>query len=124
MIENHFAELLLRYPGAEMQRLPSGAHLVTVPGFPVEPGWSGDRTTLRFVVPTGYPFANPDCFYADPTFRLANGAMPQASAENDIPETQTKGLWFSWHLTGPWNPNSDNLLSWIATCAQRFKAPQ
>ena len=124
MIESHFSDVRQKYPGAELAALPSGAHLVTLPGFPVAPGWTAAQTTVRFIVPPGYPFANPDCFFADAGLRLSNGGMPQASALNVIPETQTEALWFSWHLTSPWNPNVDNLMSWIATCAQRFKAAQ
>ena len=83
--------------------------------FRVGTGSNQGQTTIRFIAPVGYPYANPDCFWADQSLRLASGGMPQASNITTIPETNITGVWFSWHLTKPWNPNSDTLLNWLAT---------
>jgi len=122
---SQFDDLKARYGGATRQPLPSGAALISVPEFPVAPGWTADRTTLRFIEPNGYPLANPDCFWVDPGLRLANGAMPQNANIAPIPETNIGSmLWFSWHIALPWNPNRDTLLSWLACIGNRFRKLQ
>ena len=111
-----------QFPGASAARLPSGAYLVTVPDFPVCAGWTLSRTTVWFIVPVGYPYANPDCFWVDKGLQLATGAMPQNSNITVVPETNITGIWFSWHLAHPWNPNTDTLLTWTAVISNRLRA--
>ncbi len=114
-----------RFGAVELRRLRSGTTLVTVPGVPLPPGWSAPRAQVRFLVPSAYPFAALDCFWADNSLRLASGAIPQsAAADNVIPETSEPGLWFSWHLTGPWDANRDTLSSWMNTILDRFRRLQ
>lgn len=74
------------------------------------------------MAPAGYPFAKPDCFWAAGELRLENGNLPQSANVNTIPETAEAGLWFSWHLTHPWDPNRDDLLTWLASIAERFRS--
>lgn len=107
-----------------MTALPGGAALIRVPVFPVAPGWNRRQTEVSFLAPAGYPYANPDCFWADADLRLESGALPQASNVTPIPETPHVGLWFSWHLTQAWNPNRDCLLTWLAAIAERFRKAQ
>jgi hypothetical protein len=121
-VEAQLCALQARHAGASATRLPSGAHLVTVPHYPVPPGWNQAQTTIGFIAPVGYPYAKLDCFWADPGLRLATGAMPLASNSNPIPETALNSLWFSWHLEQPWNPNADNLLTWLAAIGERLRA--
>jgi len=122
MLNGQLDTLKERFPEANAASLPSGATLISVPDVSVPLGWSARKTTVRFLAPTGYPYAAPDCFWADCELRLATGAMPVSSAVNPIPETSLSGLWFSWHLTHPWNPNIDNLLTWMATVEMRFRS--
>jgi hypothetical protein len=122
VINGQLTDIRARFPEATVCQLPSGAALVTVPDFEIAPGWSARRTTVRFLAPVGYPYAAPDCFWADAELRLANGTMPQNSAINPIPETSLQGLWFSWHLQKPWNPNVDCFLTWLATIDARFRS--
>jgi hypothetical protein len=124
MIESQLDAVRKRYPEAAVTPLPGGASLVTVPQFEVAPGWNAPRTTVRFMAPAGYPYAAPDCFWADETLRLENGQVPKNAAVNPIPDTSIRGLWFSWHLTQGWNPNVDSLLTWLASIASRFRAAQ
>lgn len=77
-------------------------------------------TAVRLIVPLGYPMARPDCFWADASLRLAGGGMPQNSAPTPVPETAEPALWFSWHLTQPWDPARDNLLTWLAVIVGRL----
>jgi Prokaryotic E2 family E len=107
------------------EKLPSGTTLVTISAVPLPPGWTKATTSIRFLVPAGYPFAALDCFWADPDLTLAGGRIPQnAAANNSIPEKGEQGMWFSWHLAQPWNPNRDSLSSWMNTVADRLRRLQ
>lgn len=110
-----------RFGDAQSQTMASGTTLVIVPSVPLPEGWSKASTTIRFLVPPGYPFAQLDCFWADADLRLAANALPQNSAPNVIPETTEQGLWFSWHLSGAWNPNRDTLSSWMNVVIDRMR---
>ncbi|CAO3405462.1 E2/UBC family protein [Azospirillum palustre] len=114
-------QLRERFGDVQSRSMASGTTLVTVPDVRLPEGWSKASTTIRFLVPPGYPFAQLDCFWADAELRLANGATPQNSAQNAIPETTEQGLWFSWHLTCPWNPNRDTLSTWMNVVTERMR---
>jgi hypothetical protein len=117
-------ELRQRYADVRTQPLTGGATLVTVGSVPLPAGWGKASTSIRFLVPAGYPFAAPDCFWADNDLLLEGGRMPcNASNHNTIPETAESGLWFSWHVQG-WNPNRDTLSSWMNTIADRLRRLQ
>jgi hypothetical protein len=120
----HFGQLKARYPDATKQVLPSGSSLIVIPRVPLPVGWNGPTTLVRFIEQAQYPFAAPDCFWADEELRLANGQNPQSSAAQVIPETQLNGLWFSWHVGDRWNPNTDNHLTWMGCIAERLRKPQ
>lgn len=114
-----------RYAVVEMTRLGSGTHLISVGGVPLPAGWTKRSSSVRFLVPAAYPFAALDCFWADNDLRLAGERLPQnAAADNIPPETSAPGLWFSWHLAQPWNPNRDTLSSWMNTINDRLRRPQ
>jgi hypothetical protein len=126
--QRHFEAVRRRYPDAQLEPLPSGAALFTIPDFKLPPGWSAISTCVRFIVPVGYPGPFPDCFWASSGLRLTNGQMPQATQDpHQIPETALHGLWFSWHVTDAhanWNPNRDDLNTWIGAIAERFRRAQ
>lgn len=125
LIDRQMEALSDRFPGASAQALPSGTRLVSVPTILLPPGWSAHATGIRFLIPTGYPFAALDCFWADDALRLSSGNVPQnAAPRNPIPETNQTGLWFSWHLASPWNANRDTLSSWMNVIADRLRRPQ
>lgn len=115
-------QLRERFGNVAVRLLPSGTTLVAVSDVPLPPGWSKEVTTIRFLVPSGYPYAALDCFWADPDLLLEGGRLPQnAAMGNAVPETGDTGLWFSWHLAQPWNPNRDTLSSWMNTIAERMR---
>ncbi|RJF90314.1 E2/UBC family protein [Sphingomonas cavernae] len=114
-------QLRERFGDVQSRPMASGTTLVAVRGVHLPEGWSKASTTIRFLIPPGYPFAQLDCFWADADLRLTGGAMPQSSAPNGIPETTEMGLWFSWHLTGAWNPNRDTLSSWMNVVIERMR---
>jgi len=122
--EVQIEDLRRRWPDVRTQDLPSGAILVTIGSISLPPGWSRVATSIRFLVPTGYPFAAPDCFWADNDLMLEGGRMPcNAGNNNIIPESAEPGLWFSWHVQA-WNPNRDTLSSWMNTIADRLRRLQ
>ncbi len=93
--------------------------LIEVPGLALPPGWSATTTNVWFVVPRGYPAAQPDCFWADAGLRLSSGALPQSSGPQTLPTTGCPALWFSWHL-GAWRPGHDGLVSYLRFISRRF----
>jgi hypothetical protein len=96
-----------------------------VPGVDIGPGWSQPQVTVLFLAPPGYPAAQPDCFWVEPTgLRLAGGGTPQNTNDsNPIPGDTAQGrktTWFSWHVQG-WNPNSDSLVTFFKVIMKRLK---
>lgn len=120
---SQFDKLRVRYPNAEIEELPSGAALVTLPDFPFPQGWSVNSSTVRFLVPVGYPGPRLDCFWTESGVRLANGAQPQNSQDpHPIPETPWSGLWFSWHTENEaWNPIKNTMSTWAGMIVTRME---
>ena len=56
-------QLRERFGEAHSSAMASGTTLVTVPGVRLPEGWSRSSTTIRFLVPPGYPFAQLDCLH-------------------------------------------------------------
>ena len=114
-------EILKGTPGYEHARLETsgGTTVVVLPDVALIAGWKRQSTTIRFVLPPGYPFGRPDCFYADADLRLADGRVPQAAQVQPLPGAGTPLLWFSWHPQG-WNPNRDSLVTYARVIRQRL----
>jgi hypothetical protein len=106
-----------------LQRLPDGSHLVIVPDVALPTGWSKPVVNVEFVAPVGYPLARPDCFWTDSDLRLCNGNVPKNTGGNPIPHIGPGHLWFSWHVAS-WNPNVDNLLTYLNVIKRRLQNPQ
>jgi hypothetical protein len=123
-VEQQFETLktLSKCEKAALKRLPSGAHLITIPDFKMPQGWNKDVVTIFFLTPPAYPAGQPDCFWlAPPSIRLANNGIPQNSNDtNPIPEVGDVGTWFSWHVQS-WNPNSDSLVTFFNVIMQRLR---
>lgn len=106
-----------------MTSMPNGGALLKIHGVPIT-GWNRPAADVLFVAPPGYPSAQPDCFWVEPSgFRLENGATPQASNDgNPIPgDSQPRSTtWFSWHLQR-WNPNQDSLVGYFHTIMDRLR---
>ncbi len=123
VLQQQYELLRERYPEAELRPLPDGSAAVVIPRFPLPSGWNQPHATVRFLTPVGYPMAKPDCFWTDATLRLANGAPPQSSNMNPMPGVPEPSLWFSWHVA-QWNPNRDNLLSYVRVIDSRLRPPR
>ncbi|MBS1722980.1 MAG: hypothetical protein JSS66_08520 [Armatimonadetes bacterium] len=120
-VERQIEDLRKAYgEGVASRQLPSGALLLTLPDVSLPPGWSKSRCAVKFIVPVGYPYSAPDCFWADRDLLLATGQVPQATNFQDIPEANEGGIWFSWHVQG-WNPNRSSLVSYAKVIENRFK---
>lgn len=117
-----FERLKRRYPGAQLEELGGGTALVAIADFALPAGWTQPSTTIRFLVPVGYPGPQPDCFWASSGLRLQGGGVPNASQDpNTIPGTNQSGLWFSWHVTTGWHPSRDDLSTYVSIIAKRFE---
>jgi Prokaryotic E2 family E len=106
--------------GVKDTTLPSGVVLVELEKVPLPPGWNQESTLVRFLIPVGYPFAAPDCFWTEKDLRIAPTKQPQATNFQPIPEANLPGMWFSWHVQG-WNPNRSNLVTYAKVIEQRLK---
>jgi hypothetical protein len=117
-LERELEEVRERLPAATMRQV-AGQWLVTVSDMPLPPGWNQRSVTVHFLVPAGYPHANPDSFYTDDDFRLANGSMPSnATLQAFLDVGQV--IWFSYHLQRAWKPGRDRLQTWVATIRGRL----
>lgn len=119
-IEVQFQNLKQYEPDASLTPLGDGSYLVLIPSIQLPSGWNKGTTRLLFIAPVGYPFARPDCFWTDQDLRLANGAAPQNSQLNPIPNFPGQYWWFSWHLAA-WSPNSDTLFTYLNVIKRRLQ---
>jgi hypothetical protein len=122
IIAQQLALLQQDCPGASATPLPSGAHLIEIPNVTTPSGWNQKVVRVLFLAPPGYPAAQPDCFWVEPTgIRLENGATPQNTSDSNlIPEVGQRGTWFSWHLQH-WNPNQSSLVTYFNVIMQRLR---
>lgn len=123
LIDNQLERLRERLGRAHCQEVPAG-WVIQIPTVGLPAGWNKSVTRVFFLLPQGYPFAKPDCFWTDPDLRLANGNIPQnAQLTNPLPGITESLLWFSWHVD-PWNPNRDDLVTWVTLIKQRLSKAQ
>jgi hypothetical protein len=123
-LQQQFEKLKSEYPTATCEALPSGAAVITIRDFPLPEGWSRPSTIMTFVAPVGYPLAKPDFFWTSPELRLRDGALPQAAVPMPMPESNGKSqLRFSWHMS-EWNPNRDNLVTFVRVIERRLQNSQ
>ena|SRR5579863_2340354 len=114
------AAVVESYPSAAIQETGDGTHIVSA-RLTLHAGWNAASTLVRFLVPIPFPAAQPDCFYADPGLRLANGAMPMNAGLQPLAGEQL--VWFSWHVAY-WNPARDSLLGYMRFIAERLRRAQ
>lgn len=119
-VDIHIQRLKSRRPSALVKEVEGSAILITVPEVELPLGWNKKSTAIHFFAPHGYPYAKPDCFWADEDLRLASGAIPQnTSTTNPMPGLGKPTIWFSWH-TEQWNASRDDLMTWLASINDRL----
>jgi len=122
-LQKQFETLKREYPTATCEALPSGAAVITIRDFPLPDGWSRPTIRVTFVAPVGYPLAKPDFFWTSPELRLRDGAMPHAAVPMLMHEANGEfQLRFSWHLN-EWNPNRDDLVTFLRVIDHRLQMP-
>lgn len=127
VIKRHFERLQKRRPDAQIEELPDGGAMISVSDVALPSGWLKTQTTIYFVVLNSYPEAAPDCFWAEPDLKLANGGNPRNSGSNNIPHHSFPVLWFSWHITDTqrnWTPSRDDMVTYLAVIEDRLKRPE
>ena len=125
-IAEQFADVARAFPGATLTPV-GNVYLVILPQVVLPPGWSQSVTHARFVVPDGFPYAPPDCFWADSNLRLVGGGVPKNTAIGNVVPGQPDGslLWFSWHVTpGTWIAGNCKLMTYVNIIRNRFEAPE
>jgi hypothetical protein len=122
-VEQQFQILKHSMPDAVIHAPGDGSNVITIPSLQLPVGWNKTHTQIVFIAPVGYPLARPDCFWTDVDLRLANGAVPQNTSANPIPNFPGQFWWFSWHLAS-WNPNNDNLLTYLNVIKRRLSDPK
>jgi hypothetical protein len=121
IFEEHFQSLAEAYPGSNYVPRPDGSRRIQVPGLRLPAtGWNMLGTTVYFLISSSYPMAQPDCFWTDPHLRLASGAIPQNTSVNNTHGGPENLLWFSWHASR-WDPNRDNLLTYVKVISRRLQ---
>ena len=120
LIDDQLRTLQDTYSSAICLPLPDGSSLVTVPEVKLPSGWSSPQATVKFLLPVGFPHAQPDCFWIEPHIRLASGAMPQRSNVQVIPGTTDNWVWFSWHAT-KWRANDDTISTYMKIIEARLR---
>jgi hypothetical protein len=109
-----------RFTTFELIHAGEGVDVIKFNGLVLPAGWSTPTTNVYFVVPSGYPIAKPDGFWTDPSLRLASGAPPTNIGKNQHPGVPEGLHWFSWHANS-WNPNRDNLVTYLGVIRKRFE---
>jgi Prokaryotic E2 family E len=120
LVADQFSALKGVYPEASADDRPEGSVWIAVPRIALPPGWNAQSTKVHFLTPVAYPQARPDCFYADSTLRLASGGMPTNANLQSPPFGGQQLVWFSWHVSH-WQPNTDDLLTYLDVIKQRLR---
>lgn len=109
-----------RFSRVEYTAVPNGTALIKLCDFILPQGWNTATTNVYFLVPVGYPQARPDTFWTEPGLKLASGGPPVSTGTNQPLGVPANLLWFSWHPAA-WNPNRDNLVTYVSMIRRRFE---
>lgn len=86
--------------------------------YKIPKGWNKTELQIRFLIPFGYPVAQPKSFWTNVDLRTEDNRHPMQS--NPRPDVLgNMGLWVAWKSEG-WNPNHDTLLTFSRVIRQRF----
>ncbi len=110
----------LREDGFVIEVIPQadGWSFLVFRRFLLPEGFNKTISDLLIKVPPAYPSAKLDMFWTDPDLTLANGGIPQGCSLECALGRQW--LRFSWH-TNNWNPNYDNLWTFVNFIKMRLR---
>ncbi len=123
LLDEQLEKLRETYPDASMEKRPDGPAVVVVPGIDLPGGWNCSTTTVFFLVPLGFPMAQPDCFWTEDSLRLSNGQIPKNAGVQMPPFGQSQKLWFSWHVAN-WSQSRDSLKTYLGVIKSRLARPE
>lgn len=107
------------FQGATISEQADGTALICLPDVDLPSGWTATTTTVWFVVPVGYPAAQPDCFWVAADLKLESGVVPASSGAQQLPGNPQPALWFSWHLAS-WRPAVDSISTYARFILRRL----
>lgn len=119
ILDKQFTALEEKYPDLTIEARADGTSLIKIPNYGLPIGWNKASSNIYFLVPNGYPVAKPDCFWTDVDLTLANGGTPLNASVNASHGGPEQLLWFSYHLSS-WDPNVDDLLTYVRVINQRL----
>lgn len=89
--------------------------------FSLGEGFNVSVSDLLIRAPRTYPDAGPDMFWVEEKVRLSTGVVPQ-SAESIEQHIGQRWRRFSWHWKNRrWNPNIDNMHSYLEFIRRRLR---
>ena len=108
-----------KFPNAEYitNFKPDYAGIISIPDFNLPKGWNLSKSDIHFDIPFCYPFCNPINFYVDKDLRLASGRLPVFI--NYLTFNNKKYLRFEYKVDA-WNPNHDDLLTYVWVIKSRL----
>lgn len=129
-IEDGVERIRTCYPQAHSEKGRYGYRLVFVPSVKLPDQYRENICTVLFVVPPGFPAAQPDHFFTDIEVRCNDLSFPHNTRESNgillseigFPQW-SHSMWWSWHLQ-MWNPNQSSLFTYMKVIEQRFLCPE
>ncbi|MGO7420966.1 multiubiquitin domain-containing protein [Rhizobium ruizarguesonis] len=96
-------------------RISDGHRCIIIRDFPVPDGYTAQSTTLALMVPSVYPQAEIDMFYAYPPLQRSTGTAIPATEATQLVCGLALQRW-SRHRgsIAPWNPRHDNVVTHLA----------
>lgn len=125
IIDKQVEYVRTKFPLATCEEVGNGTHVVTIPDFPLPTKgpeyarYNKDKTTVRFLLPVGYPMASPAYFWTDGDLTLRSGGTPSWTDRRISPGIPEGMMWWSIHLNG-WSPNRDQIHTYVMAIKNRL----
>jgi hypothetical protein len=118
--QEHFDALAEKFPGATLTDLKNGTFLCSVPKFRLPKGWNKKSASACFIVPNGYPCAQPAHFFTDADVMLKGDYAPRNTDLRYRQEGAPGGMRFWSWKPSIWSPNRDTLITYANFIKSRF----